>query len=67
MSLRSTYFCPDCGWDGNEPICAVCESKAEPIDVDPVTGKTSNDEHPDVDSFDDLGDDEWVNEDEDNN
>ena len=28
----SQYFCPDCGWEGNEAICPICNSHAESLD-----------------------------------
>lgn len=27
------YLCPDCGWEGDDPICPSCLTAAEKIDV----------------------------------
>lgn len=32
MSYQPTYLCPDCGWEGDEPICPSCTSAAERVD-----------------------------------
>ena len=29
----SKYFCPDCGFEGDEPICPHCNVPAEALDV----------------------------------
>lgn len=40
----SNYFCPDCGWEGTEAICAICQSPTENLDVDSETGKIKDSE-----------------------
>lgn len=40
----ATYFCPNCAWEGDEPVCAVCGEKTESLEVDPTTGKTAEEE-----------------------
>ncbi len=47
-----SYFCPDCGLDGEDPICAQCGHPAELLDVDPNTGKAPVEKH---DKEDDMG------------
>lgn len=38
------YFCPDCGWEGLEKICAICQTPTENLDVDPETGKVKDEQ-----------------------
>jgi hypothetical protein len=62
---ETTYFCPECGWEGPDPICAVCGSKTESLNIDPVTGNTTENESSSLDEIEDIGE-EWEDEDSDN-
>lgn len=42
--MASNFFCPDCGWEGDEPICAVCGSATESLGIDTSTGETSGED-----------------------
>ncbi len=53
---NAAYFCPECGWEGNEPICTVCGVKAEALDVDPTTGSVADNETTPLDEIEGLGD-----------
>lgn len=64
MKAKHNYFCPDCGWEGEETICAICGSPTESLAVDPTTGKVVEEET----LADDLGDefdDDFVEDDDD--
>jgi len=63
MPKEKSYFCPDCGWEGEETLCAICGSPTESLSVDPTTGKVVDDDT----LSDDLGDefdDDFDDEDE---
>jgi hypothetical protein len=59
-----TYFCPECGWEGPDQICAVCGGKTESLDMDPVTGDMNeDDEDLPLEDIEDV-DDSWEGEDD---
>lgn len=64
------YFCPECGYEGDEPICPHCSIPAESLDVSAdeagVEKYSKNDlsaakDEDDPDLDDDLGNDDLVN------
>ena len=57
MAIEKSYFCPDCGWEGTDALCAICGSPTESLTVDPTTGKVIDDESLGDDLADDLCDD----------
>lgn len=48
IAQEPDYFCADCGWEGDEPVCAVCGEAAESLTYD----KESDD---DEDREDNIG------------
>lgn len=41
------FFCPECGYDGDEPICPHCNIPAEPLEVGDDLARNKNDKYPD--------------------
>lgn len=39
MTSVGSYFCPDDGWEGDEPLCPLCGMQAESLEY------TGDDEH----------------------
>lgn len=39
MKKSASYFCPDDGWEGIDPICPICSQRSEPLDVAEDSGK----------------------------
>lgn len=62
----TSYFCPECGWEGFEPICAICGGKAESLNIDPVTGRATDASTDDLlDDIEDI-DGDWEDDEDDN-
>lgn len=47
------YFCPECGYEGDEPICPHCSIPAESLDYDEE--KASKDDSYSPDDIEDAG------------
>lgn len=63
------YFCPECAHESDEPICPVCGSVAETLEVDDVKGVPLEEEkYPgDVEDYEDRIEDEDMEEVEETN
>lgn len=49
MTSVGSYFCPDDGWEGDEPICPLCGVQAESLEY---TGDNEHETEEDVFSED---------------